>query len=159
MADSAPPPAAGAEAPKEPSKNALKKAQKEKEKAEKKAAAKARELAERQKQQATAAEDVSKDAYGELPLTGTKDFKPTGTTRSDLSDIEKLEDKEITFRCWVENARPQGAKLAFLNLRQGLNTIQAVVAASEQLSKQMVKFAQNVRCANCLWISYSFSVY
>jgi aspartyl-tRNA synthetase len=159
MADSAPPAAAGSEAPKEPSKNALKKAQKEKEKAEKKAAAKARELAERQKQQATAAEDISKDAYGELPLCGSKDFKPTGTRRSDLSDIEKLEDKEITFRCWVENARPQGAKLAFLNLRQGLNTIQAVVAASEQLSKQMVKFAQNVRCAKPSQQSYPSSVY
>lgn len=121
--------------------------------AEKKAAAKARELAERQKQQAVSAEDISKDAYGELPLTGSKDFKPTGTPRVDLSDIDQLDGKEITFRCWVENARPQGAKLAFLNLRQGLNTVQAVVAASEKLSKQMVKFAQNVSTESTLAVT------
>ncbi|KAF2654109.1 aspartyl-tRNA synthetase [Lophiostoma macrostomum CBS 122681] len=138
---------------KEPSKNALKKAQKEKEKAEKKAAAKARELAERQKKDAADAEDVSKDVYGELPLCGSKDFKPTGTPREDLSKVDQVEDKEITFRCWVENARPQGAKLAFLNLRQGLNTVQAVVAASEKLSKQMVKFAQNISTESTLAVT------
>ncbi|KAF2273664.1 aspartyl-tRNA synthetase [Westerdykella ornata] len=154
MAEPQPPAATtDGEPPKEPSKNALKKAQKEKEKAEKKAAAKARELAERTKQQAAAAEDISKDAYGELPLIGSKDFKPTGAQRSDLSDIASLEDKEIVFRCWVENARPQGAKLAFLNLRQGLNTVQAVVAASETLSKHMVKFAQNVSTESTLVVT------
>jgi aspartyl-tRNA synthetase len=96
---------------------------------------------------------VSKDSYGELPLIGSKDFKPTGTPRVNLSDIESLEDKEITFRCWVENARTQSAKLGFLNLRQGLNTIQAVVAASEKLSKQMVKFAQNVSTESTLAVT------
>jgi aspartyl-tRNA synthetase len=96
---------------------------------------------------------VSKDVYGELPLCGSKDFKPTGTQREDLSNVEKLEDNEITFRCWVENARPQGAKLAFLNLRQGLNTVQAVVAASEKLSKQMVKFAQNISTESTLAVT------
>ncbi|KAF2021919.1 aspartyl-tRNA synthetase [Aaosphaeria arxii CBS 175.79] len=144
MAEPAPAAAGASDPTKEPSKNALKKAQKEKEKAEKKAAAKARELAERQKKEAADAEDVSKDSYGELPLTGSKDFKVTGTKREDLSQIADFEDKEITFRAWVENARVQSAKLAFLNLRQGLNTVQAVVAASEKLSKQMVKFSGNV---------------
>ncbi|ORY09190.1 aspartyl-tRNA synthetase [Clohesyomyces aquaticus] len=136
-----------------PSKNALKKAQKEKEKAEKKAAAKARELAERQKKEADDAADVSVDSYGELPLIGSKDFKPTGKPRVDLADIEKLEDTEITFRCWVENARVQSAKLAFLNLRQGLNTVQAVVAASDKLSKQMVKFCGNVSTESTLAVT------
>ncbi|KAF1952604.1 aspartyl-tRNA synthetase [Byssothecium circinans] len=136
-----------------PSKNALKKAQKEKEKAEKKAAAKARELAERQKKEAADAEDVSKDSYGELPLTGSKDFKPTNTPRVDLSTIADNEDKEITFRCWVENARSQSAKLAFVNLRQGLNTVQAVVAASEKLSKQMVKFCGTVSTESTLVVT------
>lgn len=112
--------------------------------AEKKAAAKARELAERQKKEAADAEDVSKDSYGELPLTGSKEFKPTNTPRIDLANIADHVDKEITFRCWVENARSQSAKLGFLNLRQGLNTVQAVVAASAGLSKQMVKFCSTV---------------
>lgn len=121
--------------------------------AEKKAAAKARELAERQKKDDADAQDVSTDSYGELPLCGSKDFKPTGTRREDLSNINGLEDKDITFRCWVENARVQSAKLAFLNLRQGLNTVQAVVAASEKLSKQMVKFCGNVSTESTLAVT------
>ncbi|KAF2752341.1 aspartyl-tRNA synthetase [Sporormia fimetaria CBS 119925] len=148
-----PAPAAAPPAGEAPSKNALKKAQKEKEKAEKKAAAKARELELRQKQQAAASEDTSKDSYGELPLTGSKEFKPTNAARIDLEDIKKQEDKEITFRCWVENARPQGAKLAFLVLRQGLSTVQAVVAAGETISKQMVKFAQNLSTESTLVVT------
>ncbi|KAF1964677.1 aspartyl-tRNA synthetase [Bimuria novae-zelandiae CBS 107.79] len=145
--------APAAAAPAEPSKNALKKAQKEKEKAEKKAAAKARELAERQKKEAADSEDISKDNYGELPLTGSKDFKPTNTDRVDLSTIAEHEGKEVTFRCWVENARSQSAKLAFLNLRQGSNTVQAVVAASDKLSKQMVKFCGTVSTESTLAVT------
>lgn len=150
MSDAPPPAAGGAEAP---SKNALKKAQKEKEKAEKKAAAKARELAERQKKDEADAADVSADFYGELPLIGSKDFKATGTPRTDLGDVVSNEDKEITFRCWVGNARVQSAKLAFLNLRQGLHTVQAVVAASEKLSKQMVKFCGSVSTESTLVVT------
>jgi aspartyl-tRNA synthetase len=150
MAEPAPSGPSDAQAP---SKNALKKAQKEKEKAEKKAAAKARELAERQKKDAADAQDVSADSYGELPLCGSADFKPTGLKREDLSNIADLEDKEIVFRCWVENARVQSAKLAFLNLRQGLNTVQAVVAASDKFSKQMVKFCGNVSTESTLLVT------
>jgi aspartyl/asparaginyl-tRNA synthetase len=136
-----------------PSKNALKKAQKEKEKAEKKAAAQARELAERQKKEAADAEDVSKDNYGELPLIGSAAFKPTGTPRVDLATAPENEDKEVTFRCVVANARVQSAKLAFVNLRQGFNTVQAVVAASEKLSKQMVKFCGSVSTESTLVVT------
>ncbi|KAK7189576.1 hypothetical protein DPSP01_001570 [Paraphaeosphaeria sporulosa] len=145
--------APAAAAPAEPSKNALKKAQKEKEKAEKKAAAKARELAERQKKEAADAEDVSKEDYGELPLTGSKDFKPTGATRVELSTIPEHEGNEITFRCWVENARVQSAKLAFINLRQGLNTVQSVIAASDKISKQMVKFSGTLSTESLLVVT------
>lgn len=121
--------------------------------AEKKAAAKARELAERQKKEAADAEDVSKEDYAELPLTGSKDFKPTNTPRVDLSTIAEHENKEITFRCWVANARSQSAKLTFLNLRQGSNTVQAVVAASDKLSKQMVKFCGTVSTESLLAVT------
>lgn len=121
--------------------------------AEKKAAAKARELADRTKKEADDAADVSVDAYGELPLCGSKDYKPTGIPRADLADAADNESKEITFRCWVENARVQSAKLAFLNLRQGLNTVQAVVAASDKLSKQMVKFCGNVSTESTLIVT------
>lgn len=53
----------------------------------------------------------------------------------------------------MENARVQSAKLAFLNLRQGLNTVQAVVAASEKLSKQMVKFCGSVSTESTLVVT------
>jgi aspartyl-tRNA synthetase len=96
---------------------------------------------------------VSADAYGALPLCGSKEFQVTGTPRADLADAASHEDKEITFRCWVENARVQSAKLAFLNLRQNLNTVQAVVAASEKLSKQMVKFCGNISTESTLVVT------
>jgi aspartyl/asparaginyl-tRNA synthetase len=96
---------------------------------------------------------MSADAYGVLPLTGSKDYKPTGTPRTELADVASNEDKEITFRCWVENARVQSAKLAFLNLRQSLSTVQAVVAASEKLSKQMVKFCGSVSTESTLVVT------
>jgi aspartyl-tRNA synthetase len=120
--------------------------------AEKKAAAKARELAERQKKEADDANDVSADSYGELPMVGSPEYKPSNLPRVSLADVAELEDKEIVFRCWVENARVQSAKLAFLNLRQGLNTIQAVVAVGEKLSKQMVKFAGNISTESTLLV-------
>lgn len=50
----------------------------------------------------------------------------------------------VVFRGVVENARAQGAKLAFLTFRQDAETIQAVVAESDTLSRQMVKFAGKI---------------
>jgi aspartyl-tRNA synthetase len=51
---------------------------------------------------------------------------------------------EVLVRVDVATARSQSAKLAFLNFRDGLDSIQAVVAASEQLSRQLVKFAATI---------------
>lgn len=86
-------------------------------------------------------------------MIGSKDFKPTGKPRIDLSTIAEHEEKEVTFRCWVQNARVQSAKLAFLNLRQGLTTVQAVVAASEKISKQMVKFCGSLNTETTLAVT------
>lgn len=47
-------------------------------------------------------------------------------------------------RCRVTNARSQSAKLAFINLRDGHHSVQAVIAASDTLSRQMVKFASTI---------------
>ncbi|KAJ9658788.1 hypothetical protein H2201_007646 [Coniosporium apollinis] len=130
----------------EPSKKAQKKAEKE----AAKAALKARKQAERNEAEAKkiaeeAATDVSKDSYGDLPMVGSKPHKPSGHKRIPLLEVSQHVDKEaVVFRCVVETARSQSAKLAFLNLRQGLESIQAVVAASDTLSKQMVKFAASV---------------
>jgi aspartyl-tRNA synthetase len=120
---------------------ALKKLAKEKEKAEK-AAKRAAEEAARKKE--SEANDVSADSYGELPMIR----QSTGVTHSRLEalkekydgqDFEEGRGPEVVFRAAVENARNQSAKLSFLVFGQGHATIQAVVAASETLSRQMVK--------------------
>jgi len=127
----------------------LKKAAKEKEKAEK--AAKRKEAEEAQKKQAEA-NDISKEDYGELPVLSNA--APTGVPRISLAELsEKYHDTtpmeeeggpQVVFRAIVENARNQSAKLSFLTLRQGLSSIQAVVAESPALSRQMVKFCGSV---------------
>ena len=85
-------------------------------------------------------------------MVGSAEHKPTNENRVHLSAIAEqygAEDqsdpsKDIVFRAVVENARVQSAKLAFLVLRQGLSSIQAVVAASDILSRQMVKFCGGI---------------
>lgn len=67
----------------------------------------------------TTPNDVSADSYGELPMVGSPEYKPSNLPRVSLADIAELEDKEIVFRCWVENARVQSAKLAFLEPAPG----------------------------------------
>jgi len=62
----------------------------------------------------------------------------------DTSNMDEAGGPQITFRGIVENARAQGAKLTFLTFKQGPDTIQAVVAESETLSRQMVKFAGKI---------------
>ncbi|KAG9532400.1 aspartyl-tRNA synthetase, partial [Aureobasidium melanogenum] len=143
--------AAPAEGEKGPSKSALKKAAKEKEKAEKAAKRKAAEEAQKKQQDAN---DVSANDYGELPMIGSQEYKPSGVSRVTLAQIadkynettpiDEAGGAEVCFRAVVENARNQSAKLSFLVFREALNTIQAVVAASDTLSRQMVKFAGSV---------------
>ncbi|KAK3702122.1 hypothetical protein LTR37_015097 [Vermiconidia calcicola] len=139
-------PKEGEEGDKGPSKSALKKAAKEKEKAEK--AAKRKEVEDAQKKESEA-NDVSAHDYGELPMIGSEPYVPRADTakRIQLAELVKKEDvsgQEVTFRAIVENARNQSAKLAFLVFRQGFNSIQAVVAASDVLSRQMVKFSGSI---------------
>ena len=148
------PSAEGGDGEKGPSKSALKKAAKEKEKAEK--AAK-RQAAEEAQKKAAEANDISKNDYGDLPNVGSK---PEGfPSKDDVPRIQLPELEEyfkdaskmdvpggphIVFRARVENARSQSAKLAFLVFKRSTSTIQAVVAASEELSRQMVKFAASI---------------
>ncbi|KAJ5235344.1 Aspartate--tRNA ligase cytoplasmic [Penicillium citrinum] len=129
-------PAAGAPAApaegdsKSASKNAAKKAAKEKAKAEKAAARAAQEKAQAAAQEAN---DTAKHLYGQLPET--EDVNPT-TRFSDFTE----EEKEVTVVARVDNARVQSAKLAFLMLRQQGQKIQAVIAAAEPISRQMIKY-------------------
>ncbi|KAJ5198793.1 uncharacterized protein N7459_008648 [Penicillium hispanicum] len=129
--EAAAPAAEGAES-KSASKNALKKAAKDKAKAEKAAARAAQEKAQAAAQDAN---DTAKDLYG--PIPETEDVIPT-TRFSEFSDDSY--EKEVTVVARVDNARVQSAKLAFLMLRQQGQKVQAVIAAAEPISRQMIKY-------------------
>ncbi|KAJ5326873.1 uncharacterized protein N7506_009975 [Penicillium brevicompactum] len=114
------------------SKNAAKKAAKDKIKAEKAAARAAQEKAQAAAQDAN---DTAKDLYGALPEA---EGLVTATKFTELS--EEQYEKEITVVARVDNARVQSAKLAFLMLRQQGQKVQAVIAAAEPISRQMIKY-------------------
>lgn len=148
MADKATPPtpqapasdAEGGEAG--PSKKALKKAEAK----AKKEAEKARRAAEHQASQAAAkaaagnSEDLAKGNYGEA-LPDTK----TASERLHLRDIgHEHIGKTVRVRGWIQNSRMQGAKMAFVELREERDwAIQGVIAASpdgQPVSRPMVKW-------------------
>ncbi|KAJ5920848.1 Aspartate--tRNA ligase cytoplasmic [Penicillium verhagenii] len=114
------------------SKNAAKKAAKDKAKAEKAAARAAQEKAQAAAQEAN---DTAKHLYGPLPET---EDVISSTRFSKLN--EDCYDKEVTVVARVDNARVQSAKLAFLMLRQQGQKVQAVIAAAEPISRQMIKY-------------------
>ena len=120
-----------------PSKNALKKAAKEKEKAEK--AAK-REQQEREEKEKAAASDTASHLYGHLNY---EDPAPFADEFLDLGDLEGIpEDSRVTFEARIGNARVQSAKLGFLVLKDGFDSIQVVVAegGGQGISRQMIKW-------------------
>ncbi|PVH75209.1 aspartyl-tRNA synthetase [Cadophora sp. DSE1049] len=129
----------GAEVSKKGAKKAEAKAKKE--------AEKARKAAEREALAASTAAassiDLAKDNYGNITHT-TK--IPAGIAH--LRDLgEEHVGKTVKVRAWIQNARMQGAKMAFVELREEGNwTVQGVVAATaegkegEVVSKQMVKW-------------------
>lgn len=125
-------PAEGGEMTKSAAKTAAKKAAKEKAKADKAAQRAAQEQA---RTAAEDANDTAKDLYG--PLPETEDVLPS-THFSEFSDAHY--EEEVTVVARVDNARVQSAKLAFLMLRQQGSKVQAVIAAAEPISKQMVKY-------------------
>jgi aspartyl-tRNA synthetase len=127
----------------QPSKNALKKAAKEAEKAKKKAEQDKRREEELQlRQRQDTASDFAASNYGEQ--LSTNDTSPHREWIQ-LTKVEEWEDQLCVFRCSIENARIQSAKLAFLAVSQGLQSIQLVVAEDgESVSRQMVKFAGDI---------------
>jgi hypothetical protein len=115
----------------------------------KKEAEKARKAVEREalaaSSSAAAAEDLAKDNYGEI----SKD-RPIDVEIVHLRDLaEEHVGKTIKLRAWIQNARAQGAKMAFVELREEGNwTVQGVVSASAEgkpVSRQMVKWIQGLK--------------
>jgi len=122
----------------------------------KKEAEKARKAAEREalaaSSSAAASIDNAKDNYGQISHT-TK----IPANIAHLRDLgEEHVGKTVKVRAWIQNARMQGAKMAFVELREEGNwTVQGVVAATAEkkegegegekgsegvVSKQMVKW-------------------
>ncbi|KAI1080549.1 aspartyl-tRNA synthetase [Whalleya microplaca] len=128
----------GAAQSKKGAKKAEAKAKKEAEKARK--AAEREAAAAAQKAAGGGNEDLAKDNYGDITHTTKVDADKVHL--KDLSD-EHI-GKTIKLRAWIQNARMQGAKMAFVELREERNwTIQGVIAASPEgkpVSKQMVKW-------------------
>ncbi|PHH85866.1 hypothetical protein CDD83_11074 [Cordyceps sp. RAO-2017] len=130
-----------------PSKKALKKAEAK----AKKEAEKARRAAELQASQAAAkaaagnAEDLAKDHYGDSPPKTKLEAE-----RLSLKDAgDEHIGKTVKLRAWIQNSRMQGAKMAFVELREERNwAIQGVVAANPEgtpVSRQMVKWVGGLR--------------
>ena len=124
-----------------PSKSALKKAAREKEKAEK--AAK-REEEQRKQKEAAAANDSAKDLYGRFE-GGLVPESERGSPVELVDLTEDLAGKRVSVEGRVSNARVQSAKLAFLDLREEMENIQAVIAEGVDagkgtVSRSMVKW-------------------
>lgn len=123
-----------------PSKKGAKKAEAK----AKKEAEKARKAAEREaaaaSSSAAAQEDLAKDNYG--AISHTTKLEAEALHLRDINDEHV--GKTVKVRAWIQNARMQGAKMAFVELREeGAWTVQGVVAASAEgtpVSKQMVKW-------------------
>ncbi|KAK7962387.1 aspartate-tRNA ligase [Apiospora aurea] len=144
---SAPPPEEGAaEGATAPSKKGAKKAEaKAKKEAEKAKRAAERAAAEAQaKAAAGGGEDLAKDNYGNI--------QPSTKVDAGRVNLKKLGEehlgKTIKLRAWIQNSRMQGAKMAFVELREERNwAIQGVMSVNPEgkpVSKQMVKWAGNL---------------
>jgi hypothetical protein len=114
-----------------------------------KEAEKARKAAEREaaaaSSSAAASEDHAKDNYGDITHTTKITAEAVHLRELGEEDIGKT----IRVRAWIQNSRAQGAKMAFVELREeGSWTVQGVVAASNEgkpVSKQMVKWINGLK--------------
>ncbi|KAE9372591.1 aspartyl-tRNA synthetase-like protein [Stipitochalara longipes BDJ] len=124
-------------------KKAEAKAKKEAEKARKAAE---REAAAASSSTAASAEDLAKGNYGDIKTA-------TGLPAGEFTKLEQIGEahvgKTIKLRGYIQNSRMQGAKMAFVELREvGTWAIQGVVAASAEgtpVSRQMVKWIGGIK--------------
>ncbi|CAD6502090.1 BgTH12-02331 [Blumeria graminis f. sp. triticale] len=122
-----------------PSKKGAKKAEAK----AKKEAEKARKAAEREAATASAnsteVQDTAKDNYGSI--TNATQLASNSVHLRALS--EENVGSIVKLRAWIQNSRMQGARMAFVELREESNwTAQGVVASNNEgsVSKQMVKW-------------------
>ncbi|KAJ3847388.1 aspartate-tRNA ligase [Lentinula lateritia] len=122
-----------------PSKSELKKRAKAAEK-EKKAAEKAAKQREMAAEKSAAEVDYAAEFYGTLPLHQSQS-RPH-RTRVDIASLPSRDGETVLLRARIHNSRAQGSKMVFLNLRQRIESVQALmIVAPEKVSKQMLKWA------------------
>ena len=80
----------------------------------------------------------------------------TGAARIQIKNLT-TEDagKEVLFRARMQNARVQGNKMCFMELRQQTHSIQALVVVNEDgsVTKQMVKWAASISMESIVLVS------
>lgn len=145
--------AAPAEGAGETSKKAAKKAEaKAKKEAEKARKAAEREAAAKAAGTATGpTEDLAKDNYGDLPKGWTSDAQRIRLEQITEEHVGQL----VKVRGSIQNSRMQGAKIAFIELKKGTETIQGVLAVSAEgkpVSRQMVKWCGSLRLESCIMV-------
>ncbi|KAK3693610.1 tRNA synthetases class II-domain-containing protein [Podospora appendiculata] len=139
-------PAEGGEDAASTSKKAAKKAEAK----AKKEAEKARRAAERAQAAGPSgagaqAEDLATDNYGQE--THETKLSPDVVEINLKTLGDEHVGKTVELRAWIQNARMQGAKMAFVELREEGNwTIQGVIAANAEgtISRQMVKYVGGI---------------
>ncbi|PVV02227.1 hypothetical protein BB560_003324 [Smittium megazygosporum] len=97
--------------------------------------------------------DYAVNNYGKSPLN--QSAEKTDTVWTSIRDIEKLPvGSTVNVQARVQTTRPTGAKMCFLILRDGTCTIQALVIANkDSISKQMVKFSDNIPAESLVKVS------
>ena len=143
------------------SKKAAKKAETKARKDAKKDALKAQRAVERAADQGTTAasqqpaEDPAKDNYGLEAAFAALSLGGGDVEEVSLKELgEKHLGKAVVLRAWIQNVRMQGAKMAFMELREEGNwAVQGVVAATganaaegsaHVISKNMVKWVGEI---------------
>ncbi|PVU90684.1 hypothetical protein BB561_004776 [Smittium simulii] len=125
------------------SKKALKKLEKEKEKLllkQRRAAELAAEKAAKESSQV----DYAASNYGYSPMN--QSTEKTNTEWLSIRDLANATvGSSVIVQARVQTSRPTGARMCFLVLRDGTYTVQSLVIANKDtISKQMVKFADNI---------------
>jgi len=132
-----PPPASG-----EKSENQKKKDAKKAEKANKKAAHKAESGKDATADDKDDGPDVSTGKYGVQQMNQSRD-KPNIVITHIGSLNTSLNDKTVNIRGRLHTSRAKG-KQCFMVIRQQQVTVQCLVAVSDKVSKQMVKFSSHI---------------
>lgn len=86
-------------------------------------------------------QDFATEFYGKLPLNKSQ-ARPRRPRVHIASLTPDMDGTQVFLRARVQTSRAQGSKMVFFNLRQRIDSIQALLTVSPgKVSKQMAKWA------------------